>query len=264
MKTKIPPDILDGWTLVENVTRVWQLCRCCQRQEGGAAEELDPTKIQHFLRECYWFCCTSISGMCADLALCSCRKNLPGCGKSPLLADQGAGWPYRLSPAKRVIIAMSWWQRQRWQYKNENCNEDNGDDNETRGHLSLQHVLLLEIGLHVCRHPKMPIFYSGQVCDEKEQSKLDHLERTHIREKRWWGAWGGNISGCRKLNCRQQRGPSRFKKNKRNMVQLLTEQPSCLLNGPQSPTNIYNVLTNHFGQEMFSAGLYNFFFYKKK
>ena len=79
------------------------------------------------------------------------------------------------------------------------------------------------------------------------------------------GAWGGNISGCRKLNCHQQRGPSRFKngKNKRNMIKLLTEQPSCLLNGPQSPTNIYNVLTNHFGQEMFSAGLY-IKYYKKK
>ena len=145
-----------------------------------------PQRFNIFWGECYWFWCTSISGMCADLALCSCRKNLPGCGKSPPLADQGARWPYRLSPGKRVIIAMSWWQRQRWQYKDGNCNEDNGDDNETRGHLSLQHVLLLEIGLHVCRHPKMPIFYSGQVC-EKEQSKL---ERTHIREKRWWGCVG--------------------------------------------------------------------------
>ena len=79
--------------------------------------------------------------------------------------------------------------------KGHNCHDDNGNndntkmetamkttamiDNETRGHLSLQHVLLLEIGLHVCRHPKMPIFYSGQVCDEKEQSKLDHHQRSN-------------------------------------------------------------------------------------
>ena len=149
-----------------------------------------PQRFNIFWGECYWFWCTSISGMCADLALCSCRKNLPGCGKSPLPAGQGARWPYRLSPGKRVISVMSWWQRQRWKSKDGNCNEDNGDDNETRGHLSLQHVLLLEIGLHVCRHPKMPIFYSGQVCDEKVQPKLDHLERTHIREKRWWGGVG--------------------------------------------------------------------------
>ena len=47
-------------------------------------------------------------------------------------------------------------------------------------HLSLQHVLLLEIGLHVCRHPKMPIFYSGQVCDEKEQSKLAKKARVKL------------------------------------------------------------------------------------
>ena len=202
--------------------------------------------------------------MCADLALCSCRKNLPGCGKSPLPADQGARWPYRLSPGKRVIIIMS-------------CHEDNGNDDNTKMKTAMKTTAMItKRGVtSVCNMCsclksaftfvdilKCQYFTLVKFVMKKNNQSLTILRELISERNDGGGVWGGNISGCRKLNCHQERGPSRLK-NKRNMIQLLTEQPSCLLNGPQSPTNIYNVLTNHFGQEMFSAGLY-IKYYKKQ